>query len=272
MARDAKDVKEVFVIQLEKESLRNEAYRRVINTNKHQQLVLMHLKAGEEIGKEVHHKSSQFIRIEQGDIKAIISDSQSAGEKVYELKAGDSISIPNGVYHNIVATKDAKLYTIYSPPVHKDNLIQLYKNKKQDKKKDKEWLVANTYNNNVWSDIHESVWITPNGTVYKYSLKKSLYGLGINEQWYLLQKEKPIFIGNISQEEWKVILPVISNINPKANRVKTGGAFDAGLNSIIINTVDGELNISNKGYISDYLNDVNAFEVIEIINRLQTKI
>ena len=54
-----------FKIDLEKATLENTDYRRVLYTAHNSQLVLMSLKPGEEIGEEVH-KLDQFIRIEQG--------------------------------------------------------------------------------------------------------------------------------------------------------------------------------------------------------------
>ena len=80
----------------------------------------MRLKAGEEIGSEVHHDIDQFLRVESGEGQAVL-DGQN-----YELKAGYAVVVPAGVKHNIINTsndKDLKLYTIYSPPEHPDGTI-----------------------------------------------------------------------------------------------------------------------------------------------------
>lgn len=105
-----------FLANIEDETLRNENFRKVLYTAKHSQLVVMSLKPGEEIGEEVH-TLDQFIRIEQGTGKAILN-----GEE-YDVQDDFAIVIPAGTRHNIANTSPdvfMKLYTIYSPPEHKD--------------------------------------------------------------------------------------------------------------------------------------------------------
>lgn len=113
----------MFGFKLESSTLNNNAYRRVVNTTKQQQLVLMSLNKGQEIGNEKHEKTSQFIRVEKGMLK-IVQDQDTKDEKVWILQDGDSITIPQNTYHNVIAVEPTKLYTIYSPPEHPDNLIQ----------------------------------------------------------------------------------------------------------------------------------------------------
>jgi mannose-6-phosphate isomerase-like protein (cupin superfamily) len=95
-------------------TVKNNYYRKVIATTDNMQLVLMSLKPGEEIGKEVHPHTSQFIRVEGGRCTAYI------GRKRYIMKDGDAIIIPPGRNHNIINTgdEDLKLYSIYTPPEH----------------------------------------------------------------------------------------------------------------------------------------------------------
>jgi hypothetical protein len=57
---------------LNKLTLENNNYRKVISTTKKQQLVLMSLGIKEEIGMEIHKTIDQFIRIEKGTAMAII--------------------------------------------------------------------------------------------------------------------------------------------------------------------------------------------------------
>ena len=101
-------------------TINNNNYRKVINTTKHQQLVLMSLKPKEEIGMEIHKKIDQFIRIEKGSAIAIIND------KKYLLKKEHFITIPAGSNHNIIniGRSELKLYSIYSPSNHKPGTIQ----------------------------------------------------------------------------------------------------------------------------------------------------
>jgi len=110
-----------FYANIEKETLENENYRKVLYTVKHNQIVLMSLKPGEEIGMEVHPENDQFFRIEKGRGKAIIDGSE------YELEDGVAILVPAGAEHNIIntsETEELKLYTIYCPPHHKDGIVR----------------------------------------------------------------------------------------------------------------------------------------------------
>ena len=109
-----------YVGKLEKDTLENTNFRKVIFTAPHSQLVLMCLKPSEEIGMEVHLDNDQFLRFEQGKGKAVIS-----GEE-FAFEAGDCVIVPAGNYHNIINTSDTeelKLYTVYSPSHHPDGTI-----------------------------------------------------------------------------------------------------------------------------------------------------
>lgn len=112
-----------FVTNIEKDTLENENFRKVLYTAKNMQLVVMSLEVGEEIGMETHPEHDQFIRIDQGDAKAILNGEES------ELTDGSCVIIPAGTEHNIVNTGEQKLklYTIYSPPEHPDGTIHVTK-------------------------------------------------------------------------------------------------------------------------------------------------
>jgi mannose-6-phosphate isomerase-like protein (cupin superfamily) len=110
-----------FNSNIEKETLENNNFRKVLYTGKHSQLVLMSLKPNEEIGMEVHKDNDQFFRFEKGEGKCIIDGNE------YELGDGVAIVVPAGAEHNIIntsATEDLKLYTIYSPAHHKDGIVR----------------------------------------------------------------------------------------------------------------------------------------------------
>lgn len=98
----------------------NSDFRRVIFTAPHLQLVLMALKPGEEIGSEVHSTHDQFFRIEKGKGQIRIG-----GARIM-VAAGDAIIVPAGVRHNLTNTgkRRMRLYTIYAPPNHADQLIE----------------------------------------------------------------------------------------------------------------------------------------------------
>lgn len=119
-----------YITNIEKATRENEDFRQVLYTGRYSQLVLMSLKPGEEIGEEVHGLD-QFLRIEEGKGKAIL------GENEYEIEDGSAIIVPAGTKHNIINTGDTnlKLYTIYSPPNHRDGIIHATK---EDALKDEE--------------------------------------------------------------------------------------------------------------------------------------
>jgi len=113
-----------FVQNIEKATLENGNFRKVLYTLKHSQLVLMSLRPGEEIGMEVHPDNDQFFRFEKGQGKCIIDGNE------YEITDGSAVVVPAGAQHNIinVSQSDAlKLYTIYSPAHHKDGILRATK-------------------------------------------------------------------------------------------------------------------------------------------------
>ena len=109
-----------FIGDIEKETLENSNFRKVIYTGKHAQLVVMSLAPGEEIGLEVHPEVDQFFRIEKGSAKVVIDgDEQVVGQDFV-------IVVPAGSEHNVINVsqeEELKLYTIYSPPNHPDGTI-----------------------------------------------------------------------------------------------------------------------------------------------------
>lgn len=107
-----------YVSNIEKESLENENFRKVLYTGKNSQLVLMSLEPNEEIGEEIHDVD-QFLRIEEGNGKAILDGVE------HEIGDGSSVLVPAGAKHNIINGSEGKmkLYTIYSPAEHKKDTL-----------------------------------------------------------------------------------------------------------------------------------------------------
>jgi mannose-6-phosphate isomerase-like protein (cupin superfamily) len=69
---------------------------------------------------EVHPNVDQFFRVEAGEGKVLMN-----GEET-NIGNGDAIIVPAGTQHNIInlsAEKPLKLYTIYTPPQHKDGVV-----------------------------------------------------------------------------------------------------------------------------------------------------
>lgn len=108
-----------YITNIEKVTLENIDYRRVLYTGKHSQLVLMCIMPGDETGEEVHHLD-QFIRFEEGEGKVIFDGVE------HNVFAEMAVVIPQGMKHNVINTGSVplKLYSVYSPPEHKDKLIE----------------------------------------------------------------------------------------------------------------------------------------------------
>lgn len=99
----------------------NPYFRQVLATTPTMQLVVMSIDT--EIGMEVHPYTTQFIRIESGTGMAIIN------KQAYPLFDGMSVVIPPDTEHNIIntASEPLKLYTLYSPPNHPRNRLDVEK-------------------------------------------------------------------------------------------------------------------------------------------------
>jgi len=107
-----------FIQNIEELAVNNDEFRQVLYTAKYCQLVLMALKPGEEIGAEVH-QLDQFFRVEEGSGEAVLNGVQTA------IRDGFAVIVPAGTKHNIIntGTVPLKLYTLYSPPNHRDGVI-----------------------------------------------------------------------------------------------------------------------------------------------------
>ncbi len=109
-----------YVGPIETLTLKNDYFRQVLFTGKHNQLVVMCLQPGEEIGNEMHPNVDQFFRIEQGEAKFVL------GEEEHQVRAGDAVVVPAGTHHNVLNRSEItalRLYTLYSPPNHPDGTV-----------------------------------------------------------------------------------------------------------------------------------------------------
>ena len=108
-----------FVADIEKLTVENTDFRRVLYTGKYLQLVLMTLQPGDEIGAEVHEDRDQFFRIESGSGEVLIDGKRNP------VKDDDAIIVPAGAKHNVINNGDAPLmlYTLYGPPEHRDGVV-----------------------------------------------------------------------------------------------------------------------------------------------------
>ena len=113
----------VFCENINDLTVNNNYFREVLSTTTTMQLTVMSLNPNEEIGNEIHPYISQFIRVEQGHGLLVIDN-----EEYCELHDDSAIIIPPNTLHNIInlsRTKKLKLYSIYSPPNHPSDRIDV---------------------------------------------------------------------------------------------------------------------------------------------------
>lgn len=117
-----------FLKNIRSEAETHTDFRRVLYTSKQMQIVTMSLPPGEDVGEETHKYNDQFFRIETGSALVTIDDAS------IEATDGDAIIVPSGCKHNIknTSTQDRLvLYSIYSPPHHKNGIVQATKEESQ---------------------------------------------------------------------------------------------------------------------------------------------
>ncbi len=114
-----------YVDNIERATVANEAFRRVLYTGRNLQLVLMTLPPGCDIGEEVHEDRDQFFRIEEGKGVIRIDGEANRVENDY------AVIVPAGARHNVINTgsEPLRLYTLYAPPEHRDGVV--HKDKEQ---------------------------------------------------------------------------------------------------------------------------------------------
>lgn len=111
-----------FFGSIERATLNNSFFRHVLFTGKHEQLVVMCLQKGEDIGEETHEDTDQFFRIEEGEVKFVLN-----GKEEHIAHSGDAVVVPAGTRHNVINNSDSKLvrlYTVYSSPQHPDGAVE----------------------------------------------------------------------------------------------------------------------------------------------------
>jgi mannose-6-phosphate isomerase-like protein (cupin superfamily) len=124
-----------YADNIERATLANGDFRRVLYTGHHLQLVLMTLPPGCDIGEEVHEDRDQFFRIEEGEGEIRIDGVAN------EVKEDFAVIVPAGARHNVINTGSAplKLYTIYGPPEHRDGVVHTTKAQAQADHDDDHW-------------------------------------------------------------------------------------------------------------------------------------
>lgn len=128
-------MKRGFCDNIDKRTVENQDFRRVLYTGQNLQLVLMTLQPGDEIGEEVHEDRDQFFRIEEGSGAVDIDGVENRVEDDF------AVVVPAGARHNVRNTGDRplRLYTIYGPPEHKDGVVQSTKEEADRRHHDEEF-------------------------------------------------------------------------------------------------------------------------------------
>jgi len=97
----------------------NDYFRRVVATGEYEQVVVMTLNVGENIGSEVHPGTDQVFIFVEGEGDAVL-----AGE-VRSFNEGDLVYVRAGTQHDIInrGATPLRLITIYAPPEHAPGTI-----------------------------------------------------------------------------------------------------------------------------------------------------
>ena len=114
-----------WVGDIEKVTLDNDTFRTVVFTGEHQQLTVMRLAPGEDIGLEAHDGTDQFLRVEQGRARVELGATKDAVDETHDVEDDWAIIVRAGTWHNVINTGDSelKLYSLYAPPEHPDGTV-----------------------------------------------------------------------------------------------------------------------------------------------------
>ena len=111
---------EPTVLNIDAYTTSNDNFRTALWTGTKLQLTLMSIPVGGEVGLEQHPETDQFLRIEEGQAKVMMGDSEKSLTFVQTAEKDFAIIVPAGKWHNIIniGDKPLKLYSIYSPVEH----------------------------------------------------------------------------------------------------------------------------------------------------------
>lgn len=113
--------------EIERLTLENTDFRRVVFTGAHTQLTLMSIRPGDDVGWELHGHLDQFLRLEQGTARLDFGKTEETVDESHTIEADWALIVPAGVWHNVVNTgdQDLKLYSLYSPPEHAPGTVHV---------------------------------------------------------------------------------------------------------------------------------------------------
>ena len=101
----------------------NDAFRRVVLTGAYEQVVVMTIPPGGDIGEEVHVSTDQVLAFVDGHGEAQL-DGESAA-----VGPNDLVYVRAGTRHNFLNTGDGplRLIMIYAPPEHAEGTVHATK-------------------------------------------------------------------------------------------------------------------------------------------------
>ena len=114
-----------YIGDIERATEENTTFRTVLFTGEHEQLTVMSIPPGDDIGGEVHTTHDQFLRIEQGRARVDLGRAEGVVDESQEVEAGWAVVVPAGIWHDVVnvGSEDLKLYSLYAPPQHPDGAV-----------------------------------------------------------------------------------------------------------------------------------------------------
>lgn len=110
-------------VDIVKAARENDAFRREVMTGEHEQVVVMSILPGGEIGDEVHADTDQVLFFIDGHGQARLDGEESA------IGPNDLVFVRAGTRHNFVNTGDGplRLVTVYAPPEHPAGTVHVTK-------------------------------------------------------------------------------------------------------------------------------------------------
>lgn len=117
---NAREVDDVDLIDLARQ---NDDFRRVVHTGDHQQVVVMTIPPGEEIGEETHPGTDQMLLFVDGEGTAVLDGRSSP------VGGGRMVFVAAGTRHNFINSGDGplRLVTTYAPPEHPPGTVHATK-------------------------------------------------------------------------------------------------------------------------------------------------
>jgi mannose-6-phosphate isomerase-like protein (cupin superfamily) len=111
---------EPTVLNIDDYTMANDNFRTALWTGTKLQVTLMSIPEGGEVGLEQHSETEQFLRIEDGQAKVLMGDTEESLTFVKLAEKDFAIIVPAGKWHNLIniGDKPLKLYSIYAPVEH----------------------------------------------------------------------------------------------------------------------------------------------------------